>query len=196
MYKILYGIIKVIFVFMFSCVFFAKNYGNENVPEKGKVILAPNHLSNWDPPLVGAFLPRFIIFMAKEALWEVPFLKYVMNWVRAIPVKRAGNDRTSLKKALEALKNGKCLCIFPEGARAKDGKLQKASAGLGLLAQKSDAMIIPVAIIGTYKLKLFQNLKVIYGKPRYYRDHTDLSFQEFTDLIMNDIAKLQEEYDN
>lgn len=196
MYKILYGIIKVIFVFIFSCIFPTKAIGTENVPSMGKpVILAPNHLSNWDPPLVGAYIPRFMIYMAKEDLWNVPFLKYVMDWVKAIPVKREGADRTSIKRALADLKNGRCLCIFPEGARSKDGKLHAGAPGLGLLAAKSKVRVVPVAIIGTYKLKLFRPLTIVYGKPRYFEGKVDkVALQEFTDLIMSDIAELLEKH--
>src|SRR5690625_70934 len=91
--------------------------GRENVPVRGPVILCSNHISNFDPPLVGSFLKRSIRFMAKEELFHNKILGTLLTTLGAFPVKRGAGDRQALRKGLNILKDGEMLCLFPEGTR-------------------------------------------------------------------------------
>ncbi len=187
-----YKIVKTLFVFIYTCFFPTKVVGAENVPKKGAVILAANHLSNWDPVLVGVFLSRHLIYLAKEELFKVPILKTVLKNVHAVPVKRGSSDRAAIKTALEMLSLKKCICMFPEGTRSKDGKLHKGASGVALIAAKSNAAVVPVAIEGTYKIRLFRKLKITFGKPMYFEAEkaNKETLQEFTAKIMQEIATM------
>ncbi len=137
--------------------------GIENFPKDGGVLLCTNHIENLDPPVVGITAPRPVHFMAKEELFSVPVLGKIISNVHAFPVKRGFNDREALRKGLSVLKEGHVLGLFPEGTRSKTGELGKGMAGAGFFALRSNAAVVPCAIIGPYKP--FKRLKVVYGKP-------------------------------
>ena len=148
--------------------------GTENIPRTGAVLFAVNHASNLDP-LLGwaAVYPHRILWgIAKEELFEPGLKKFLMECLRSIPVKRGAADRAMFRAALEVLANGDTLGIFPEGTRTHDGNLGSAQPGFTLIAQKSKAVLIPVALIGTYEMlpRGAKKLKrvpitVVFGKP-------------------------------
>jgi 1-acyl-sn-glycerol-3-phosphate acyltransferase len=167
--------------------------GLEHFPEQGGVLLCSNHIDNMDPPILGVTCPRPISFMAKAELFNVPILSGIIKKLNAFPVKRGGNDREALRTGLKVLKEGKVLGLFPEGTRSKTGKLGKGLAGAGYFALRTNAQVIPCAIIGSYRI--FQKVKVIYGKPI---DMSELrekkaSPEEATNLIMTHIQQLLNE---
>lgn len=146
--------------------------GRENIPKTGGVILAPNHISYMDPPAVGCYLRRQVHYMAKEELFRPKLLGAWMRWVGTFPVRRGTADRMALKQAIDLLCQGRVVCIFLEGTRSPDGKLQDPELGIGLIALKSQSPIVPVAVIGTDKLlapgskRLYRHrVKIVYGKP-------------------------------
>jgi 1-acyl-sn-glycerol-3-phosphate acyltransferase len=126
-------------------------------------MICANHISNLDPPLVGCAMQRKIHFMAKEELFKIPILAPIIRTLGAFPVKRGGGDHQALKTSIQLLKNGQVLGIFPEGTRSKTGELGKAHSGAALIALKANSPVVPVAIIGSYRL--FRSIKVIFGKP-------------------------------
>lgn len=171
-----------------------KTIGLENFPREGGVLLCCNHISNIDPPVVGITAPRPIHFMAKSELFSVPFLKRLLPKLNAFPVKRGMSDREALRKGLSVLKEGHVLGLFPEGTRSKTGELQKGLAGAGFFALRTEANVVPCAIIGPYKS--FKSLTIVFGEPI---DMTDLrknraSAEEATVLIMDEIRKLITKY--
>ena len=146
--------------------------GRENVPKTGGVILAPNHISYVDPPIVGCYLERQVHYMAKEELFRSKLLAAWMRRVGAFPVRRGTADRKALKQAIDLLAQGRVICIFPEGTRSPDGRLQEPELGIGLIALKSRAPIVPVAVIGTDKVlpahakRLYRHrVRIVYGRP-------------------------------
>ena len=188
----MYNIGVILFKFIFKNFFKCQIVGVENIPSTKGVIIAANHISLWDPPLIGTFLPRKINFMAKEELFDIPIIGYIIKRLNAFPVKRGTADRVAIKKAISLLKSGECLGLFPEGTRSKDGKLGEAEAGMALIAIKADVPVVPTAVIFK-KNKFWGNeIKLIFGNPIKYQPNEDgnIVMQEFTDEIMREIGKL------
>lgn len=167
-----------------------KVIGKKNIPVEGPVIICSNHISNLDPPVVGITNDRNIYFLAKEELFENPLIGGILKKVHAFPIKRGMRDRNALRKGLDVLKDGHALGLFPEGSRQKNGEVGKGLAGAGFFALRSEATIVPCAIIGPYNR--FQPLKVVYGEPidmSEYREQKT-SAQVVTDRIMEEIRQL------
>lgn len=122
--------------------------GIDNLPRTGGVIIAPNHLHIADPPVLSAFLPRKIYFMAKQEAWGHSFMGLLSRWFEAFPVRRGEVDLAAYRHALKILADGQVLGIFPEGHRSRDGHLQVGQPGAIILAQRSGAPIVPVGIHG------------------------------------------------
>ncbi|MDQ0271098.1 lysophospholipid acyltransferase family protein [Cytobacillus purgationiresistens] len=164
--------------------------GVENFPKEGGVLLCTNHIENMDPPIVGITAPRPVHFMAKEELFNVPALGKLLPSLNAFPVKRGMSDREALRKGLKVIKDGNVLGLFPEGTRSKTGEIGKGLAGAGFFALRSEAYVVPCAIIGPYKA--FKKLKIVYGAPIDIASLRErrASAEETTDLIMGEISKL------
>ena len=149
MYNIIYAIVWLPCWFLFRVLLRWQVTGLENVPAGGAII-APNHQSFWDIPLLGVALQgRHAHFMAKSELFHNPVFSWVIRTLLAFPVKRGAPDRAAIRHAIEMLKNGDLVTIFPEGTRSKTGQLGAPEAGLSLIAAKADVPIVPVAIYGT-----------------------------------------------
>lgn len=127
--------------------------GAGNVPGTGPLLLVANHLNLIDPPVLGALLPRRITFMAKEELFGVPVVGWVVKWYGAFAVRRGQADRQALRSAVEVLERGGVLGMFPEGTRSKTGKLGPAHPGAALIAILARAPVLPVSIDGTDKVR-------------------------------------------
>jgi 1-acyl-sn-glycerol-3-phosphate acyltransferase len=174
--------------------------GKENVPRKGPLIVVSNHLSNIDPPLLGASVPRIILFMAKTELFERGWVRAVVEGYGAFPVKRGQLDRKAFRRALDELRSGQVIGMFPEGKRSPDRRLQSPQPGAALLAAHSGAPLLPVAITGSDQMKGFWSIfdrpriDVTIGRPFTLpsgdgsRTHVRLARQ--SDLIMEHIAEL------
>ncbi len=179
-----------------------ESVGAENIPETGAVILASNHISYADPPAVGSGMRRQVHFMAKEELFKTPVLGFLVRKVGSFPVRRGTADRKALKRAVELLGDGKVVCLFPEGTRSLDGRLQDPELGIGLVALKSGAPVVPVAVIGTNKLlpahsiiPRFHRVKVVYGPKLWFGDlcqaaHDRAALEEVGRRSMQAIAGL------
>ena len=149
--------------------------GKENVPPSGGLILAPNHVSYVDPPLAGSAIGRKVWFMAKSELFKIPILGLILPRVCAFPVKRGRPDRQALRAALQLLSAGQVVTIFPEGTRSPDGELQKPELGVALLALRSGAPVLPMALIGSDRLlpqhspiPRFAKVTVRIGRPLHF----------------------------
>ncbi|WP_164668749.1 lysophospholipid acyltransferase family protein [Virgibacillus doumboii] len=186
----LYKFAKYVVSLLFYPLYRIKVIGKENVPKKGPVIICSNHISNLDPPVVGITSPRDIYFMAKGELFEKPFLGKLLLGIHAFPVKRGLRDRNALRKGLQILKDGNTLGLFPEGTRSKTGKLGKPLSGAGFFALRSNAAIVPCAIIGPYKPG--KKLTVIYGKPINMEPYraAKASAKDTAEAIMDEIGNL------
>lgn len=140
-----------------------KVFSRERVPLNGQVILAANHASFLDPPLVGTALPRPINYLARKSLFRFPVLGSVLRYWDAVPVDRDGGGGSGFKEILDRLNRGGAIILFPEGTRSPDGNFLPARSGIGLAVIKSDAPVIPVRIFGSH---------LAYGRPhRFPRPH-------------------------
>jgi 1-acyl-sn-glycerol-3-phosphate acyltransferase len=126
--------------------------GAENMIEEGPCIIAANHCSFLDPPLVGVACKRAIHYLARKSLLEWPILGPIFPELNVIPVDRKNADRSALMGAIRVVKNGGAVLIFPEGTRSPDGNLQPAQPGIGMIAAKTGAPIVPVRIFGSYEV--------------------------------------------
>ncbi|MFD2045879.1 lysophospholipid acyltransferase family protein [Ornithinibacillus salinisoli] len=186
----LYKFAKFVVSLLFYPLYRIQVIGRENIPKEGPVIICSNHISNLDPPVVGITSTRDVNFMAKGELFEKGFLRKLLININAFPVKRGMRDRNALRKGLDILNDGKTLGLFPEGTRSKSGQLGKPLAGVGFFALRSNAKIVPCAIIGPYKP--LKRLQVIYGKPIDFESlrGSKISPQDAADVIMKEIGKL------
>ena len=170
--------------------------GKENVPSDGGLIIASNHISYLDPPVLGSVSPRRITFMAKKGLFDIPILGFIIRSA-AFPVDRDNPKPSTIKETIKRLKRGEAITIFPEGQRNTSGNLLEAKRGLGMIAGISKATIIPALIIGT-DLALPENAKflkradisVVFGKPIYYNSISgskDLKGHQLHDAISAEV---------
>ena len=188
-------------------------YNPERVPLSGPVILAANHASYLDPPLVGAGLRRDINYLARENLFEVPVLGWILRRWNSVPVDREGGGARGLKAILERLLAGGAIILFPEGTRSKDGRLQPARSGIGLTVIKSTAPVVPVRVFGTYeaygrhlRVPRPKRVAVKYGRPLNFAElraearscskaRLKAIYQQVADEIMAAVAKLEPHQD-
>jgi len=160
---------------IFGTYFRWRVYHPERVPLTGPVILASNHASYIDPPLVGSGVSRQINFLAKDAIFKVPVLASILRSWEVVPVDRDGGTGRGLKTILDRLSRGGAIILFPEGTRSRHGELNPARSGLGLTVIKSSAPVVPVRVFGTFAAfgadKLLprpKQLIVKYGKPMMF----------------------------
>ena len=139
----------------FRCVFATyfrwRVFHPERVPLTGPVILASNHASFLDPPLVGSPLRRMVNYLARDTLFDLPVVGTLLRSWQVVPVDREGGGAAGLKGILDRLLAGGAILLFPEGTRTSDGRLQKARSGVGLVVIKSRAPVVPVRVFGTFE---------------------------------------------
>jgi 1-acyl-sn-glycerol-3-phosphate acyltransferase len=168
--------------------------GLEHFPKEGGVLICCNHISYFDPIVLGIMVPRPVHYMAKAEIFSVPVLGNIVRMCNAFPVKRGFSDREALRTGLNLLKDGHVFGLFPEGTRSKTGELGKGLAGAGFFALRTNASVVPCAIIGPYKS--LRKLKVVYGQPIDMDEmrKTKASTEQVTELIMSEIDKLKKEH--
>lgn len=169
--KIGWNIFSVIVRFLLDIVF-VKIYkvhieGQENIPEHGSMIVAPNHKSYFDPPLVGAaFRKRLVHYMAKAELFKNPIFAWILRMCGTFPVKRGRVDQTAIRQSIKLIRQGHLLGIFPEGTRIRKNELGRFHSGMASLAMMTGTPILPIAIVGSATLpKKGKYLAVLIGKP-------------------------------
>lgn len=176
--------------------------GLEHVPPTGPLLVVANHLSYLEPPLIATVIPRRITFLALHELFEIPWLAVVLRAMSALAVKKGGaRDLDAIKAALELLKHGEAVAIFPEGGRSIRPGLLRANPGISLLAYRSGAPILPIGITGTERLERVgrflggrlqrPRVRMVIGKP-YTPDFSGgrPDHQAFADEVLRRVAEL------
>lgn len=178
-------------IFM-SLIFRIKVRGACNMPQSGGCIIAANHMSFWDPVLIACFLhKRRICFLAKAELFKFPPFGFVIRNLGAVPIYRASRDAGTLMLAINHLKNGNVLGIFPEGTRIRNGKKSVAKRGTIKMAVAAGAAVVPVCINATYKL--FSKVTMTVGEPVYYNgSYTEDELVQESRKLMENIYALGE----
>lgn len=173
--------------------------GREVIPMSGPVIIASNHISYCDPPVVGSGVPREVHFLAKEELFRNRAFGWLIRHYNAIPLKRSVGDVGALRKAVELLRQGKAVLMFPEGTRSLTGRLLKPKPGVGMIASLTAAPVVPAYVTGTNRIGAAflrkAKLGVSFGDPvtlaRKERgtDERD-GYLRMTEEVMRRIAEL------
>ncbi len=143
-----YWLSQVIVGVLFRIYFRHETSGIENLPEKKGAVIATNHTSVLDPPMIGVDLPRPVYYMAKKSLHDIPLFGSLIRAYNAFPVNRGGSSRAALDKAKEIVEKGNLLLIFPEGSRSGDGKIRKFKPGIGKIVLETGVPVIPGFIAG------------------------------------------------
>lgn len=178
--------------------------GSENIPRKGGVIIASNHVSMLDPIFIASacFLgSRKIGFIAKAELFRNKiFGSFILN-LNAFPISRERGDISAIKEAIKRLKNGKALLLFPEGRRSKDGDALGVQSGIGLLAKRTNIPILPAFIEGTDRAlakgtRFIRPVKVTVYFGKLYYAEKDTSYSKIAEQAMHRIALLGKQGSN
>ena len=186
-----------------------RHFNVERVPKSGPVILAANHASILDPPVVGSALQRQINYLARASLFEIPGVGWLFRRWNAIPIDRDGGNAAGLRIIIERLNAGNGIILFPEGTRSRDGKLQPARSGIGLIVVKTVAPVVPARTFGTFealgremKFPRPHKIAVKFGRPmRFEKLRAEAKncskarlkeiYQQIADETMAAIAKLE-----
>ena len=176
----------------------ARSVGAQNVPETGPAILAPNHFSYMDHFLIGMFIRRKVRFMAKSQLFT-PVARWIYLQGGVFPVRRGARDEDAFITAEAILDASGVVAMYPEGGRSRTGELQEhAKPGIGRLALQSGAPVVPIAILGSARIRnwkrlRFPSVRVQYGEPLHFEREPDATRerqQEVADAIFAEIRSL------
>jgi 1-acyl-sn-glycerol-3-phosphate acyltransferase len=169
-------------------------YGAERVPASGGVVLAANHLSWIDPPVLGAACPRTVYFMAKIEAHRIPGLGELMRLFGTFAVRRGESDRDAVRTMRELVRNGHALGLFVEGTRQRSGTLGKVQPGAAMVAINEDVPVVPAAIHGSFAWRLgtFRPVSVAWGAPMTFEGlpRGGKGYKEASVEIERELAKL------
>ena len=159
-YRIIYTIAAPIIHLLFPC----RVVGLEDFPEEGALLCA-NHASGWDPIIIALNLPRDsrLTVMAKDSLFRIPLLGFLLKKLGIFPVKRGGNDLTAMKTAMKVLGGGNRLLVFPEGTRVEEQGEVEAKGGVTMMATRTGVPMVPIYCGG--KHKFLRKTTIVFGKP-------------------------------
>ena len=176
--------------------------GRRHIPHSGAFILAPNHISDVDPPVLGASVLRPLWYMAKRELFEIKGLGKWIGFCQSFSVDPGGTDRAALRRAEELLKAGQPVVIFPEGRCSPNGELDELSSGVALIALRADVPVIPVGLHATNRIMPYGSLiprptlaavRVHFGAPLLMDDLKDKPSREAREIFIERLTqRLQE----
>ncbi len=184
-----------------------KTYGKEHLPPDGGII-APNHCSYLDPPLLAVSFPGVIHFLGRDSLFRSRFWAWYLNHLSTHPIVRGRENVGAFRLACSLIQSGKKLVIFPEGTRSRDGELKKGESGVGFLMMRTGCLVIPVYIHGSFSIlnasrrfpKLRGRTACVIGSPIDFKDVEGATKKEkqrkIADEIMRAIANLRDWYLN
>lgn len=156
---------------LFTIWFRVRAYGIENLPTGGALLLI-NHQSFLDPLMVGLPLSRPLSYLARENLFQVPFVGWVLRHTYVIPISRERGGAESLRESIRRMDHGFLVGIFPEGTRSSDGKLGELKSGFISLVRRTKVPVIPVGVAGAFesfprnaRFPRMGQIRVVYGQP-------------------------------
>ena len=161
-------------------------YGKENIPKNNRYILAPNHLSTLDPPIIAGVFPRPVAFTAKKELFENPFLRWWLNWLGAFAVDRENLSVSTIRTVLTINKTEWVFGIFPQGTRQKPGTISGITKGFASLAKTTKCGILPIGIVGSQESRFIPfsgKIVIKIGEIIPYSDNVDEMFEKWITSI-------------
>lgn len=172
MKRVAYAIFRITVKLLLKMLFGFKVNGSENIPSRGGVIVASNHQSFLDPPAIGSAISRQAHYMARDDLFSFPVWGSFLRFINVFSVRREGFDRRAIKAAVEFLRRGEVVILFPEGTRSLTGELLPPMPGIGMIAWEGRAVVVPAYIRGSgrafppkAKFIKFHKVEVTFGKP-------------------------------
>ena len=199
-YRFIYALFSGIVGFLFNY----KVIGAEKERDEGRYIVCANHVSATDAiALCYAFRKNQVCFMAKKELFKIPLLAQLIKVLGAFPIDRGGSDVGAIKKAVNIVKDGKCLGIFPQGHRypGEDPRTTKTKNGMALIATRAEADIVPCYIWRkNNKFRLFGRTYIIVGDPIAYETlgydpEGSGEYARITEIVFDRICTMGEEFD-
>jgi 1-acyl-sn-glycerol-3-phosphate acyltransferase len=200
-----YGLFHYLSVVVYDMFFRGEVIGIEHLPKTGAFLIASNHASHLDPPIVGSFVQRQVCFFARKSLWKPGIAAWWLDAVGTIPVDRdGGQDVSAIKRVLRALAHDKVLILFPEGTRTPDGALQTPKPGVGMIVCRTQVPVVPARIFGSFEAfgkgvkfpRAGTPISVVLGPPitpAEYDPRTGKDrYQEASARIMARIAQLKQ----
>lgn len=197
--KVLYTIGKAVCMPIFKLLYRFKTVNADNIPTEGGVIIASNHLSNSDPPLLGLSSKRRMYFMAKVELFENKFFGALIRALGAFPVERGAGDGKAIKTGEDLIREGNVMTIFIEGGRTKTGELMRPRSGCALVAQQMQVPVVPacITVIGKSK-SIFAKRLIEFGEPLTPEqlgltvDGGRRELKNASNMIMGEIKRMRE----
>lgn len=187
---------------LYKLFFRVKVIGKGNIPKNGGYIICSNHLSFFDPLFIFFnFTKRPIHFMSKEENFNNKIFGFILKKCYAFPVTRGKGDMNAIEHAVELIKNGDILGLYPEGTRSKDGTPGRAKSGCAVIANRTGADVLPVAVYSKGKIKLFSKITFVIGKPISakeiaFDENSKDNLRRVSTLIMGKIVDLWESAKN
>jgi 1-acyl-sn-glycerol-3-phosphate acyltransferase len=179
-----------------ACLMFKiRTFGGSRLPREGGALLASNHQSHLDPPLIGQAVPRRINYLARKTLFKFFLFRWLIQSLDAIPIDRGGSGIGGIKETMRRLKRGEQVLMFPEGTRTPDGDMRPLKPGFCAMVRRSKVPIIPIAIDGSFQAwprsSKFPQRGVIHihiGEPIAADLQADLSDDQLVTLVQQRIA--------
>jgi 1-acyl-sn-glycerol-3-phosphate acyltransferase len=175
-------------------------YGRENIPSEGAFILASNHQSYLDPVFCGVGVKRHLVFVARDSLFHFKLFAWLIHSLNAIPIGRDKADIAAMKAIIARLREGRGVCLYPEGTRTSDGRIGTIKPGFGLLCRRAKAAVVPVLIDGAFECwprheRLFTHgaVTVCYGKGLDADQVRDMSNEELAEYLTHTLRQMQSE---
>jgi len=179
-------ICKIFYKIRLKLIYRLKVEGMENIPKDNDYIVCANHLSTLDPPMLAAIFPRRIAFMAKQELFDIPFICWWIDWLGTFAVNRESLEPSTIKTVMEIKKSKWVLGLFPQGTRQKPGVISNVSKGFAGLARITKCSVLPVGLVGTEKathIPFSGKVVVKIGKPIPYDKNPDVVVNKWVEQI-------------
>jgi len=200
--KPLYRFCYILSGLLAKTVFSYRAFGQENIIEEGPAIMAANHQSYLDPPLIGITCRNELYFLARKTLFEKKVLGSLISRVNALPVDLSRGDLVAVRTIINLLKEGHRTVIFPEGTRSLDGNIQQARPGIGMIIAKTLVPVVPIRIFGSFEAwpkggKIRPHpITVVVGKPmRFVKEefggYNRESYQKISERVLAAIAAIR-----